>query len=156
MTTHTAILTHDMLMLMIYVLLALIPFTVFMLAARYANQRIDPVVSVLIVNLLSFLIPAIIAVITKTKLKIAHSPKDGIAVAILAGAGISAYSYLMAKAMSTTNVAIVSPILWGGVIVTSTIGAAVLFHEKINTMQIVGLALVVVGIGLVIVSKARA
>jgi drug/metabolite transporter (DMT)-like permease len=141
---------------MLYIVLALVSYTVFILANRFASQRIQSVLAVALINIMAAIIPVAIVIWKTSKHTIGPFSWTPIWIAIAGGLCVAIYSIFLSKAFATTNVAIVLPLVMGGIIALGSVSALVLFGEKISLLQLAGLTLVVIGMGLVVLAKLRA
>ncbi len=78
----------------------------------------------------------------------------GIIYAVLGGLTVALFVMSLNKAFSVNKVAIVSPIVFGGAILLTTVASYFVFKEKVSLVQGIGLALLLVGLGLVIYARA--
>ncbi|HZM63809.1 MAG TPA: EamA family transporter [Candidatus Saccharimonadales bacterium] len=142
---------------MVYIFLALIPYVVFVLANRYASQRIDVAMVVAIVNIVATIVLVGLVAVKSGKPTAEHLNTHMMSyiAAAIGGLGIAAYSFFLAKAFAMTNVAIVLPLVLGGIIVLGSLAAYVVFREKINVLQLAGLVVVVIGMGIIVFAKLR-
>lgn len=138
---------------MIYIILAMLCYSIALLFLASANRNVDTNLAVAIVNGLSALIPIIISFSLIGK-KLSGNPKFGIIMAVAGGVFISLFGLALAKSYESNKVGIVSPIVFGGAIFISTIASYFIFKEKISVVQGVGLALL--GLGFVTITYARA
>lgn len=140
---------------MFYILIALFAYSAATLVLTFANRHTSVSIVNLIVNGMSAVIPAILVATQWNNISKSAGSKQGLIASVVAGILISFFGLALGKAYATTNVAIVVPVVFGGSIVLSAIGSAVFFKEKIEPIQLVGLCLVIIGLGLVVYSRAR-
>ncbi len=138
---------------MIYIFLALILYSVAILVGASASRNINTNLAAAITNLVSAVIPIAVVVPILAK-KTFTNYKFGISMAFLDGVLIALFTMALTKAYSINKVGIVAPVVFGGAIFLSTILSYFVFKEKITVTEAAGLILV--GIGLVIVTYARA
>ncbi len=138
---------------MIYIFLALILYSVAILVGASASRNVNTNLAAAITNLVSAVIPIAVVVPILAK-KAFTNYKFGISMAFLDGVLIALFTMALTKAYSINKVGIVAPVVFGGAIFLSTILSYFVFKEKITVTEAVGLILV--GIGLVIVTYARA
>ncbi|HLL60691.1 MAG TPA: EamA family transporter [Candidatus Nitrosocosmicus sp.] len=137
---------------MIYIIVALLFYTVGILLVTVASRKADTNMVSGIVNTISAIIP-IVVVLSYLKKEAFDSSKPGIIYAILGGIAIALFSMALNKSFATDKVAIVSPVVFGGAIFLTSILSYFLFKEKITTYQGIGLA--ILGLGLVIIIYAK-
>jgi uncharacterized membrane protein len=140
---------------MIYVFLSLVTYSAAIMIATYANRNAKVSLVALVVNIISVIVPAII-VASKWSDASKGNSKLGLVMAVLGGIVISVFTLALGKAYEQNNVAIVAPIVFGGSIVITAILSMILFKEKIELLQGIGLLVVSIGLGIVIYSKVRA
>ena len=138
---------------MIYIILAMLLYTVVILLGTAASRRADATLVAAIVNTISAILPALLVIPMLGK-KTIVSEKSGIVFAVLGGLAVALYVIFFNKSFAVNKVAIVSPIVLGGAIFLSTIASYFIFKEKITPVQGVGLALL--GLGFVTIIYARA
>lgn len=143
---------------MVYIFLALIPYVVFVLANRYASQRLDAGLVVAIVNIVAAVVLVGFVALKSGKPSAEHIQQHvgAYSVATIGGLGVALYSFFLAKAFASTNVAIVLPLVLGGIIVLGSLAAYVVFREKVSPLQLAGLLVVVLGMGMIVLAKLRA
>lgn len=143
---------------MVYIFLALIPYVIFVLANRYASQRIDSGLVVAVINIVAAVVLTCLVALRPDKLSAEHisSHAPAYIAAAIGGLGVAFYSLFLSKAFAVTNVAIVLPLVLGGIIVLGSLAAFIVFREKVNLLQLLGLIVVVVGMGMIVLSKLRA
>lgn len=138
---------------MLYIFLALLLYTAAILfgaaAARSANTTVVTAVN----NLVSAIIPIAIAVPLIAS-KSLHNQKHGLILAGISGVFVSLFVLMLNKSFLFNKVAVVIPVVFGGMIFLTAILSAFIFKEKIGLTQ--GIGLIVLGIGLSIVIYARA
>jgi drug/metabolite transporter (DMT)-like permease len=138
---------------MIYLFLALIFYTSLVLVSTAASRNLNTNLVAAINNVVSAIIPVIVAVPLLHK-KSFTDQKFGVIMAVLGGVFVGFFSLALTKSFSLNKVGIVTPVIYGGTIVLATIASYFLFKEKITLIEGVGLAFVVVGIGFVIYARA--
>jgi len=139
--------------IMIYIIMAMIFYAIATLFITSANRNINTNLAVAIVNSLSALVPLIIVIPLIGK-KLEGSPRFGISMAVAGGVFIALFGLSLAKALSVNKVAIVSPIVFGGAILLTTVASYFIFKEKVSLVQGIGLTLLLIGLGLVIYARA--
>jgi multidrug transporter EmrE-like cation transporter len=137
---------------MVYIFLALVLYSTAITAAAYASRAANTSIVAALINIVSAIIPTIVAIPLLNKANI-QNQKLGFLAALVAGILIALFSLALTKSYSQNKVAIVVPIVFGGSIVLSAILSYFLFKEKITLFQGVGLALL--AIGLIIITYAR-
>lgn len=138
---------------MIYIALATIFYSVFIIANTIAARVIDPVFAAAVVTAVSAIIPVVVAIRAQT---LTLTPLQGVGVAFSAGICVALYSIFLNRAFATEKVGVVVPIVYGGSLVITTLLSLVVFRERIGTLQAVGLVLMTIGIGIVIYARTAA
>ncbi len=137
---------------MLYILLALFSYTGTVLVATYASRHLDIILVTAIENVVTVVIPVILAIpILQHQSAPAH--RNGIIAAITAGLLLTLFTLAINKSYAQNKVGIVLPIILGGSIFLSTLLSYFLFKEKVSFLQSVGLFFL--GVGFVIITYAR-
>lgn len=138
---------------MIYILIALVFYTGAILfsagAARNANSNIVTA----IVNTFSALLPiALIApIISKRAIE---QQKSGLLLAVLGGICIAVFTLALNKSFTFGKVGVITPIVFGGAILLSTLLSYFIFKEKVSQLQFAGLAILAIGLLVIIYARA--
>ena len=140
---------------MIYLLFAVLLFTSITMLSAAASRKMDSNIFTLIVNIASVLLPAIIVAPYFGK-KIVESNKSAIIMAVIAGLCVGAFAMTVNKSFTVNKVAIVTPVVFGGTILLTTILSYFIFKETIKGYEIVGLLLVLLGISFIVYARAWA
>lgn len=140
---------------MIYIALTTIFYTIALLAIAQASRRLDSTFATAIINTLSAIIPIVLSVKLVEKYPISQY-RDGWFYAIGAGIAIALFTLFLAKSFVFNKVGLVTPIVYGGSLVGTTLLASWLFGEKIQPLQGWGIAVIVLGIVLVVMSVQKA
>lgn len=137
---------------MVYIISALILYTIAILLGTVAARKADTNLVTAIVNAISTIIPLIV-VATYMKKDMFVKSKEGLIYAVLGGIAIAFFTMAMNKSFATNKVAIVSPVVFGGAIFLSSVLSYFLFKEKITPMQGIGLVVVLIGFLVIILAK---
>lgn len=140
---------------MLYIFVALVFYTLGILALTLASRKSDAVVVTAIGNIVASLIP-ITLMLFKFKVSEIFNNKQGVLFAGLSGVCIAIFGIAIARAYSSNNVGIVVPIVFGGSIFLSTVLSYFLFGEKVGTVQSIGLTFIFIGLLLVIYTRMYA
>jgi drug/metabolite transporter (DMT)-like permease len=138
---------------MIYLLLACLLYTAAVLAGTTASRNANTNVVSAITNMVSVIIPLAVAAPALSK-KGVTGHKYGLWMAAIGGVFIGLFVLALNKSFSENKIGIVTPIVYGGTILLSTVLSYFLFKEKVTALE--GSGLLFVLIGLVIVTYARA
>lgn len=138
---------------MVYIFLALIFYSTAIILGTYASRVANTSIVAALINIVSAVIPTIVAIPLLNKANI-QNQRLGLLAALVAGILIALFSLALTISYSQNKVAIVVPVVFGGSIVLSAILSYFLFKEKITLFQGAGLALL--AIGLIIITYARA
>lgn len=138
---------------MIYLVLACILYTAAVLLSTAASRNANTNLVSAITNLMSIIVPLVLVVPGFSKKTITEH-QFGAWMAVLAGISIGFFVLALNKAFSENKLGIVTPVVYGGTILLSTVLSYFIFKEKVSTLEGLGLAFVLVG--LVFVAYARA
>ncbi len=138
---------------MIYIILAMLLYSVTILLGTAASRSANTNLVSAITNTISALLPIAVVIPILSKKTIVDQ-KVGIIYAVLGGLTVALFVMSLNKAFSVNKVAIVSPIVFGGAILLTTVASYFIFKEKVSLVQGVGLTLLLVGLGLVIYARA--
>jgi uncharacterized membrane protein len=137
---------------MFYIFVALVFYTLSILALTAASRKADASIVNTFSNIVTILIPLIVMLL-KFKLTEILNDKNAILFAVLSGVCIALFGLAISKAYATNNVGIVAPIVFGGSIFLSTILSYFIFGEKVGNLQTVGLALIFLGLCVVVYTR---
>ena len=140
---------------MIYIFLALILYTIAILIGTLASRNLNSILLSGIVNSVSAILPLILAFPLLSK-KTFVDFKFGVALAVCAGIVIALFTLALNKSFSLNKVAVVTPIVFGGAILLTSIFGSIIFKEKLSSIEIIGLAVLAVGLGIIIYAKVTA
>ncbi len=138
-----------------YIFLALFTYTAAILVGTLASRKLNAVVLSAIVNSVSAIVPIVLAYPFITRSALPES-RYGIALGVLGGILIAIFTIALNKSYALHKVAIVSPIVFGGAIVLSSILGTILFKERLSYLEMSGLSIVACGIGIIIYAKITA
>lgn len=136
-----------------YLILALLLFTALNLAGAVASRNANTNLVALVSQLASFVIPAIVILPALAKQNI-QSQRFGLLMAVATGLLVGAYAVVVSKAFTQTKIAVITPVIFGGAILLTTIWSYLVFKEKISPVEGIGLACVLVGIVVIIYARA--
>ncbi len=137
---------------MIYIFLALIFYTGVVIVSTFAARLMNSVFVAAIVNLVSTVLPVILAVPILTKSGVGNQ-RLGIFAAIVAGIFVALFSLFLNKSFAENKVGIVTPIVYGGTILLSTVISYFVFKEKVSFTEGVGLSVLTVGFVIIIYAR---
>ncbi len=140
---------------MIYIILAMLFYTVALLLIAAADRNLNIKVATAIINGLSAIVPAVLAIPAISR-KGLSTQKFGLTMAILGGTCIALFGLTLAKSFSLNKVGIVTPIVFGGSIVLTALLSTLVFKEKLHATEITGLVVMTAGIAIVIYARATA
>ena len=143
--------------LIVLIILATILYTLFDIFASKASNRIDANLSSVIFNGLGAVLPLVIYVFYKFSkgAKLVATTSSGITYSVLAGVAIAGFSILLIKIFEKGGLAYVVPLIYGGTVVLASLTGWLIFKESVSGLQILGIAVVVIGIGLIVFSKMQ-
>ena len=116
---------------MVYIFLALIFYSTAIILGTYASRVANTSIVAALINIVSAVIPTIVAIPLLNKANI-QNQRLGLLAALVAGILIALFSLALTKSYSQNKVAIVVPVVFGGSIVLSAILSYFLFKEKIK------------------------
>lgn len=139
---------------MLYIFAALVLYSIAITLGAVAARNANATLAGGITNAVGAILPlATVAVYWLAKRPMAYSAK-GLWAAAAGGMVIAGFVIVLNKAFATDKVAVVSPVVFGGAIVLSTLLSMWIFKEKVTPVQTAGLGLVVLGLVLVVYAKA--
>lgn len=143
--------------LIVLIILATILYTLFDIFASKASNEIDANLSSVIFNGLGAILPLVIYVFYKFSkgAKLVTTTSSGITYSVLAGVAIAGFSILLIKIFEKGGLAYVVPLIYGGTVVLASLNGWLIFKESVSGLQILGIAVVVIGIGLIVFSKMQ-
>lgn len=140
---------------MFYLIAAIVLFTAVSLFSAGASRRISPNLATLILNVFSIVAPLTIIAFAKAK-DITVSTKSGLVMAVMAGLSVGLFGFFINKSYAINKVGVVTPVIFGGTILLSTILSYFIFKESLKGLEIAGLALILLGIGLIVYTRSVA
>ena len=140
---------------MIYIILAMIFYTIIVLTGTAASRHLNTNLVAAITNLVSAIVPVAVVAPILAK-KSFTSSKFGVAMALIDGFFIALFAMSLTKSFSLNKIGIVTPIVFGGSILLSTVASYFIFKEKISVTEGLGLVLVLAGLSVVIYARATA
>ncbi|MBI5357547.1 EamA family transporter [Candidatus Saccharibacteria bacterium] len=140
---------------MFYLMAAIVLFTAVSMFSAGASRRISPNLATLILNVFSIVAPLTIIAFAKAK-DITVSTKSGLVMAVMAGLSVGLFGFFINKSYAINKVGVVTPVIFGGTILLSTILSYFIFKESLKGLEIAGLALILLGIGLIVYTRSVA
>jgi uncharacterized membrane protein len=141
---------------MIYLIIATLLYTVALLIATSAARNANTNIVALIVEVASVLPPLLIILPKIAKRSYWLGQNYGLMMAALSGLFIGLFILAFNKSLTENKVGIVTPVIYGGSIVLSTVLSYFIYKEKISLLEGLGLGFVVVGVLVVIYARATA
>lgn len=138
---------------MIYLILASVLYAIAIVLGTVAARNLNTNLSAGITNLISAVIPIIVALPLITRKTLA-SNRLGVTMAFLAGVCIALFAMALNKGYSENKVGIVAPIVFGGALFLSTLLSYFFLKEKVGLLQGVGLGILAIGIIVIIYARA--
>lgn len=141
--------------MIVLLILAVVLYAIFITFVSRAGGKIDDGLGGFIFNGIGALVPIAVFLAMKASHAKGMLPttKNGVLYSVLAGVAIGLFTLVVMKIFQKGSLGYVMPIIYGGAILLSSIAGWLWFSASINTLQVVGLLLVVAGIVLVGVSK---
>lgn len=134
---------------MLYIFLATIFYSGVVIFATFASRAINSNLVTAIVNTVSALIPIAIVLPLLGK-RLLENDKLGLIAAVFAGVCVAFFALSLNKSFQANKVAIVTPIVFGGMIFLTSILSYFLFKEKVSLIQFSGLTFLGIGLLLII------
>ncbi|MEK7561527.1 MAG: EamA family transporter [Patescibacteria group bacterium] len=138
---------------MIYLILAVIFYTASLLIGASASRNANTNLVTAVNTFISAIIPFIIIAPLLSK-KTFVTQKYGILMAALSGIIVSLFVLTLSKSFTQNKIGIITPVIFGGAILFTTILSYFLFKEKITITEGIGLGLVLAGLVVVIYARA--
>lgn len=141
----------------ILIIFATILYTLFDIFVSKASNGVDANLSTFIFNGLGAIIPLIFYVYYKFSrgAKLIASTNSGMIYSILAGIAIALFSVLLVKIFEKGGLAYVIPLIYGGTVALASLAGWLIFKEAVSGLQIFGIFVIILGIGLIILSKMQ-
>jgi uncharacterized membrane protein len=140
--------------IVVIITLATISYALFDIFASRAGNQINSSLSSFIFNGIGAILPLIIYFYLKARNNLDHATtRIGAIYSILAGVAIAVFSILLIKAFEKGGLSYVVPVIYAGSILISALVGWLIFKEQFNTLGGIGVALILVGIVLVILSR---
>jgi uncharacterized membrane protein len=141
--------------LLLFIGLATVSYALYDLFASRAGNHIDANLSAIIFNTLGVIVPILGYIFYRyiRKDPIIQTSSLGIIYSILAGVSIGFFSIFLIKAFEKGGVSYVMPLVYGGAIAITAVVGWLIFREPINTLQGIGLVVVVAGIAMIVISR---
>ena len=143
--------------IVILIIFATISYTLFDIFASKAGNGIDANLSAIIFNTLGAFIPLLVYMYLKFPKGAKHitTSTSGIIYSVLAGISIALFSILLIKIFERGGLAYVIPLIYGGSIVLASLAGWLIFKESVSMLQMIGIAIIIIGIIFVIIAKAQ-
>lgn len=138
---------------MIYLLIAIILFTTVSILSAAASRRTDSNLVSLIINVFSILGPAVVLAPAFLTKKSVPANKYAIAMAVMAGLSVGLFAMAINKSYAVNKVGIVTPVIFGGTMLLSTLLSYFIFKETLKGFELIGLGLVLIGIIFIIYAR---
>lgn len=139
---------------MIYLILATLLLTVLTIFAALASRNLNTNIVTAIVHTTAVFIPLTVALPAIMKKEYANH-KFGIMMAIAAGISIGLYGLVINKAFTVNKLGVITPAVFGGAILFTTLAGYFLFKEKLNTLEFIGLVFVLAGFCLIVYARSQ-
>lgn len=138
---------------LILVILCALFYAVFEIFAGLAGGKVNEWLAAVLYNGIGTIVPLVVYFATTSKGK---TTLKGVVYASLAGVGIMLFSVLLARLFNKGgNLSYVIPAVYGAAIVLSALFGVFFLKEKVALLQLMGLALVLIGVVFIVVSKLK-
>lgn len=138
---------------MLYLFLAVLLFTAISLLAAAASRRANTNAIALIMNTFSVLIPMVVLAPALFKKSI-DIDRPAWLMAIVAGLCVGLYAMTINKSLMLNKVGIVTPVVFGGAILLTTVLSYFIFKETLKGFELIGLVCILAGIGFIIYARS--
>lgn len=138
---------------MVYIFLAMGFYTAAIMFISAASRHLNTILATGIINFVGAILPLTLSIALLTK-KTVVDHKFGIYMALLAGVCIGFFGMANVKSYSLNKVGVVTPIVFGGAIVLSTLLSMLIFKQKLTMLEGLGLGIVALGLGVIIYARA--
>ena len=129
-------------------------YALFMVLISRASGKMDDFFLNTVVNAVGALLPLLVYVVLRFRGTAGSNTKEGWIYGGLAGVAIAVYSVLLVRLFAGGgNLAYVTPTVYGGAIVISSLIGWLVLHESLAPLQLAGVVLVAVGIGCIVAAK---
>lgn len=137
------------------VVAAVVFYAVFIIALSRSAGKLDDALGATIFSSLSAVMPLFVYLASRASRpkEILPTTKNGLIFIVVAGISVALFNLLILRIFQKGSLGYVMPIVYGGAILLSSVAGWLWFSAAINTLQVVGILLVVAGIILVGVSK---
>lgn len=136
---------------MIYALLSALLFGTGIFVVKLTSTRISPLIASAIFSVVNLIIQLLVIWAFKIKGKILPVTSGGIVFSVLGGLFIGTYTILVFFAFSKMDVTKVTPIVYVGAIVISSLLGVIILGERLNLINILGVLLALGGLVLLFV-----
>ena len=129
-------------------------YTLLITFSSRASGKIDPYWSSTIFGIASTVAPFLLWYVSKQSGKaLLPTTTTGIMYSLAAGASAGIFTSFLVKIFEKGAVSYATPVIYGGTIAVTTMVGYFLFKETISGLQAAGIALTMLGIGIVIYSR---
>ena len=141
--------------LLVLILCATVSYALYDIFAAKAGGRIDATLSAVIVQVFGIALPLLALSLLYAQKKVEQTTREGVLYSVLAGLAIAVFSVVFVKIFAKGGeLSYVVPVIYGAVVVITTIIGIFLWKESITPMQVAGLFLTTAGLAMVIIAKA--
>lgn len=139
---------------MIYLILATLLLTILTIFAASASRNLNTNIVTAIVHTSAVFVPLMVALPAIVKKEYTNH-KFGIMMAIAAGISVGLYGLAINKAFTVNKLGVVTPAVFGGAILLTTLAGYFLFKEKLNNIELLGLVFVLAGFCLIAYARSQ-
>lgn len=139
--------------ILILIILCAIFYAVFEIFAGLAGGKVNDWLAAVLYNGIGTVVPLVVYLSLSAKGK---TTWKGILYASIAGVGIMLFSILLARVFNKGgNLSYVIPAVYGSAIMLSALFGVIFLKEKLAWLHVLGLALMLIGVAFVVVSKLK-
>ena len=128
------------------IILSVLFYSLANIAIGRASAKGDPNFAGFILNAIGALIPLILYLIYKSRSESTITSNSALW-AIIGGVGIGLFTLTLTQLFARGgNFSFVSPLVFGGAVAVVSLAGLVVFHEKTNTVSVLGIIIIAAGI----------
>ena len=141
----------------VLIVAATLLYTLFDVFASRSSGKIDPNMGAAIFNGLGAILPMFLYLYYKSFRSgmITQTTSEGLWYASGAGVSIAIFSILLIKIFERGGLAYVVPLIYGGTVILAPLLGWLFFKEHISPLQLAGICVIAIGIGMVVVSQLQ-
>jgi uncharacterized membrane protein len=136
---------------MLYVILSTLFFGIAIFLIKVSATQISPLVANLFFALTQLVVQVIVLVVARSRGMLVHVTSSGVKTAVLGGVLIGFYTLFLFLSFSKLDITKVTPIVYAGGILISSVLGLLFLNETMTFWNISGLMLILAGIFLIFI-----